>query len=79
LRHYLFFAILVANLGARYLYGMREKRKSAEGASETALEDWLRTEGVARYDAYKRDPQEEPAKKVFAYLRRHHSKRNRPG
>jgi len=40
-----------------------------------ALENWLRTEGVARYDAYKRDPRGEPAEKVFAQLRRHHTKR----
>ena len=42
---------------------------------DAALEDWLRTEGVARYDAYKRDPQGEPAEKVFAQLRQHHAKR----
>jgi antitoxin ParD1/3/4 len=42
---------------------------------EAALENWLRTEGVARYDAYKRDPWTEPAKEVFAQLRRHHAKR----
>ena len=42
---------------------------------DAALEDWLRTEGVARYDAFKRNPQAEPAKKVFDDLRRHHAKR----
>ena len=42
---------------------------------DAALEDWLRTEGVARYDAYKRDPRGEPAEKVFEQLRRHHAKR----
>jgi putative addiction module CopG family antidote len=42
---------------------------------DAALEDWLRTEGVARYDAYKRNPQAEPTKKVFGDLRRHHAKR----
>ncbi len=42
---------------------------------EAALEDWLRTEGVARYDAYKHNPRAEPAKKVFDELRRHHAKR----
>ena len=42
---------------------------------DAALENWLRTEGVARYDAYKRDGQAEPAEKVFAQLRRYHSKR----
>jgi Arc/MetJ-type ribon-helix-helix transcriptional regulator len=40
----------------------------------TALETWLRTEGVARYDAYKRDPRGRPAEKVFAQLRQHHAK-----
>jgi len=42
---------------------------------EAALEDWLRTEGVARYDAFKRKPESEPAQKVFDELRRHHAKR----
>lgn len=42
---------------------------------EAALEDWLRTEGVARYDAYRRDPRAEPAEKVLAELRAHHAKR----
>ena len=44
---------------------------------EAALEDWLRTEGVARYDAYQRHPQGEAVEKVFADLRRHHAKRGR--
>ena len=44
---------------------------------DAALEDWLRTEGVARYDAYQRNPQGEPADKVFAQLRRHHAKRSK--
>jgi len=44
---------------------------------EAALEDWLRTEGVARYDAYKRSPRAELASKVFASLRRHHATRAR--
>lgn len=42
---------------------------------DAALENWLRTEGVARYDAFKRDPQGAPAEKVFARLRQHHAKR----
>jgi putative addiction module CopG family antidote len=42
---------------------------------DAALEDWLRTEGVARYDAYKRDPRGRPAEKVFARLRQHRAKR----
>jgi len=42
---------------------------------DAALENWLRTEGVARYDAYKRDPRGQPAEKVFARLRQHHAKR----
>lgn len=41
---------------------------------EAALEDWLRTEGVARYDAFKRDPRGRPAAQVFAQLRERHSK-----
>ncbi len=43
---------------------------------EAALEDWLRTEGVARYDAFKRNPRGESAKKVFAQLRQRHVKRS---
>ena len=42
---------------------------------DAALENWLRTEGVARYDAYKREPQGDPADKVFERLRQHHAKR----
>ena len=50
---------------------MRATRDSAE-------EDWLRTEGVARYDAYRRDPSEvRPAAEVFARLRAHHRKRTK--
>jgi putative addiction module CopG family antidote len=52
----------------------------ALGEREAALEDWLRTEGVARYDAYKRHPRGRPAAKVFARVRQHHAKRSkRPG
>jgi len=44
----------------------------------TAKEDWLRTEGVARYDAYRRDPSSaQPAAEVFARLRAHHAKRTK--
>lgn len=42
---------------------------------DAALEEWLRTEGVARYDAFKRDPRGRPAAEVLARLRRHHAKR----
>jgi putative addiction module CopG family antidote len=42
---------------------------------DAAVEDWLRTEGVARYDAYRREPQGRDAAKVFARLRQHHAKR----
>jgi hypothetical protein len=56
---------------------MGKKPRSARPLREreAALEEWVRTEGVARYDAYKRDPRGEPAEKVFAQLRRHHAKR----
>jgi antitoxin ParD1/3/4 len=44
----------------------------ALSTQETALEDWLRTEGVARYDAYHRgSSQGRPAAEVFARLRNH--------
>jgi antitoxin ParD1/3/4 len=39
---------------------------------DAALEQWLRTEGVARYDAYHRDPSRgRPASEVFDRLRAH--------
>src|ERR1035437_1442316 len=41
---------------------------------DAALENWLRTEGVARYDAYKRDPRGQPAEKVLARLGHPHPK-----
>jgi putative addiction module CopG family antidote len=47
----------------------------ALGERDAVLEQWLRTEGVARYDAYHRNPQDRPAAKVFARLRQHHAKR----
>jgi putative addiction module CopG family antidote len=44
-------------------------------ARDGAEEEWLRTEGVARYDAYRRDPDSaRPAAKVFARLRTHQAK-----
>lgn len=56
---------------------MPEKCYFAKSASEqkASLEDWLRTEGVARYDAFKRNPRGRPAKQVFARLRERHAKR----
>jgi antitoxin ParD1/3/4 len=42
---------------------------------ETAVENWLRTEGVARYDAWHRNPDGRPAAEVFATLRARHRKR----
>lgn len=45
-------------------------------AQELALEEWLRTEGVARYDAYHRGPRRDrPASEVFARLRNRHAQR----
>lgn len=44
---------------------------------DAAMDDWLRTEGVARYEAYRRSPQGDPAEKVFARLRRHHAKKSK--
>jgi putative addiction module CopG family antidote len=38
-------------------------------SQDGALEQWLRTEGVARYDAYRRQPDGRPAAEVFAQLR----------
>jgi putative addiction module CopG family antidote len=47
-------------------------------ARDIAEEEWLRTEGVARYDAYHRDPSGTlPAETVFDELRAHHKKRSR--
>jgi antitoxin ParD1/3/4 len=42
---------------------------------EAAVEDWLRTEGVARFDAWHRKPDGRPAAAVFAALRTRHRKR----
>ena len=45
-------------------------------ARDAAEEEWLRTEGVARYDAYHSNSHRaEPAADVFARLRAHHAKR----
>jgi putative addiction module CopG family antidote len=46
---------------------------------DAAVEDWLRTEGVARYDAWRRDPRGRPAAEAFASLRKHHQKRAKTG
>jgi hypothetical protein len=54
---------------------MSRATRSKKPSAESALEEWLRTKGVARYDAYKRDLRGRPAEKVFARLRRHHVKR----
>jgi putative addiction module CopG family antidote len=48
-------------------------------AQEAAIEDWLRTEGVARYDAYHRGTSKgRPATDVFADLRAHHIEQTKP-
>jgi putative addiction module CopG family antidote len=48
----------------------------ALGAQEAALEDWLRTEGVARFDAYANGRNRgRPATEVFASIRALHAKR----
>ena len=45
-------------------------------AQDEALKHWLRTEGVARYEAYRRQPSAaKPLAKVFGNLRRHHARR----
>jgi antitoxin ParD1/3/4 len=42
-------------------------------SQEAALEEWLQTEGVARYDAYHGGKSRgRPAAEVFARLRAHH-------
>src|SRR5262245_36035284 len=47
-------------------------------ARDAAEEEWLRTEGVARYDAYHRNPRRgRPATEVFERLRAHHTKRSK--
>lgn len=45
-------------------------------AQDSAFEQWLRTEGVARYDAYRREPENvRPASEVFGRLRARHAQR----
>jgi putative addiction module CopG family antidote len=46
-------------------------------SQDNALEQWLRTEGVARYDAYHRDGKGRPAAEVFARLRERATKKDR--
>jgi antitoxin ParD1/3/4 len=41
---------------------------------DAAVEEWLRTDGVARYDAFHRAPDGRPASAVFASLRDHHAR-----
>jgi putative addiction module CopG family antidote len=51
----------------------------ALGAQEAAIEDWLRTEGVARFDAYRNGRSRgRPAAEVFARIRAHHAKQTKP-
>lgn len=44
---------------------------------EAATEEWLRTEGVARYEAYRREPLGQPVGEAFARLRKHHEAQSR--
>ena len=56
------------------------EKTSSDSAPRVALEQWLRTEGVARYDAYHRDPSGvRPAREVFAQLRRRAAKKKLSG
>jgi hypothetical protein len=75
---YRFFRSLSGGTGP-YLLHMRKAPRSVRPLreSEAALENWLRTEGVARYDAYKRDPKGEPAEEVFARLKKHDVEKRR--
>jgi hypothetical protein len=44
--------------------------------NDDPIEQWLRTEGIARYDAFRRNPAAvKPAAEVFANLRKHHERR----
>jgi hypothetical protein len=58
-------------------FGMNHTNRPETPPNESTLEQWLRTEGVARYDAYKCDPRGVSAEKVFAQLRQHRAKRVR--
>jgi putative addiction module CopG family antidote len=47
---------------------------------DAAVEGWLRTEGVARYDAYHADPSRGvPADRVWSELQRHMKTRSKRG
>jgi len=49
------------------------KTQPLSTARQAAFEEWLRTEGVARYDAYHSgETRGRPATEVFARLRAHH-------
>ena len=75
-------AQMVKNKVASGAYGtesevIREGLRALQ-AQEAAMEEWLRTEGVARYDAYRRDKSRgRPAADVFARLRAHHADRTK--
>jgi putative addiction module CopG family antidote len=48
-------------------------------AQDSILEEWLRTEGVARYDAYHAGENPgRPAAEVFARLRARHAEQTKP-
>jgi putative addiction module CopG family antidote len=58
---------------------VREGLRALE-AQDAAVEQWLRTEGVARYDAYKRGEMgSRPAEEVFERLRSRHARRAKTG
>ena len=47
-------------------------------AQEAAVVEWLRTEGVARFDAYRSGRSRgRPAAEVFARIRAHHAKQTK--
>ena len=47
-------------------------------AQDQALEHWLQTEGVARYEAYRQNPDAvKSAATAFGNLRKHHERRAR--
>jgi hypothetical protein len=45
-------------------------KKAEPQAKDHALEQWVRTEGVARYDTYHRDGKGRPTVEVFALFRK---------
>jgi antitoxin ParD1/3/4 len=56
---------------------IREGLRALE-SQDAAVEEWLRTEGVARYDAYHRKPERgRSAAEVFDRLRAHHAKQSK--